>query len=156
MVRSVQCPSRTDLARIDLGTGNDKAETHDCSGLIMGGAGNDTIRFFGGNMNVNGGDGRDTIIASIAPEHSAPSVSTVDGGTGRDNILVYDGLQADDFHVTIAVHKNETGHSIGTADEVRVGHQTADGSFELGILSKLSFELYGYADAARPNWSILA
>jgi hypothetical protein len=140
-------PEQT-LARIDLGAGNDEAETHDCSGLIMGGAGNDTIRFFGGNMNVNGGDGRDTIIASIGPDHSAPSVSTVDGGAGRDSILVYDGLQADDFHVTVAVHKNETGRSIGRADEVRVGHQTADGGFELGSLSKLGFDLYGYADGS--------
>jgi hypothetical protein len=75
-------------------------------------------------------------------------VSTVDGGAERGSILVYDGLQASDFHVTVAMHKNETGHSIGTADEVRVGHQTADGGLELGSLSKLGFDLYGYADGS--------
>jgi hypothetical protein len=130
-------------ARIDLGDGNDKAELSGCSGMVFGDAGNDTIRLSGGNVSAFGGAGRDLIIAAVGKDGSG--ISTVDGGAGRDTIMVYDGSQGGDFHVTVAVHKGETGHSVGTADEVWFGQQRGDGGFQAGGPSMLSFDLYGYS-----------
>lgn len=80
------------------GTGDDDLELFESSGLISGGAGNDTIEvdnygyggFVGGVVDVFGGDGDDIIDAKGSNDrrtiHGDAGNDTINGGTGRDDI----------------------------------------------------------------------
>ncbi|MGQ2930310.1 MAG: calcium-binding protein, partial [Sphingopyxis sp.] len=84
--------TKTDMAKINGTTGNDKLYGTGTDDVINGGAGNDTILASDGDDVINGEDGDDVIVAGFGNQ-------TINGGAGNDQISLREVVQSGMFAI---------------------------------------------------------
>lgn len=85
-------------AHVDAGTGDDSVITGMSGDVVLGGAGNDTLRPFGGANRVEGGEGNDTLISEYEGDDTkigGPGADSFHGSDGDETIDAVDGASTD-------------------------------------------------------------